>query len=396
MLILALSPHPSADARGLSFVHSQDGLTVSQSGQALVHELPPSEGELVAVVPWQQLSWHTVNLPPQTGPRLNAVLQGLLEEELLDDPADLHLVVAPHAPIRSGGVTLVAACSRTWLQQALAPLEAAGLRVQRLVPEYPPTSTDETVLHVVHHNRQSLGLLRHAQGVTPIPHATRSAWSEALAQVGTCWVEPGVAQQAGDWCSHETHLQPTAQRWLQAAQSGWDLARGEWGQPRAQRSVRCLRHAWRTLRHAPDWRAVRWGLGLIVGANIIGLNAWAWRDQALLQDQQVRQQRMLTDTFPHVRVVIDPALQMQREVETLRQATGAPSPQDADMLLARLSEVLPPQASVRQLNYSPGELRWLATGPGEPEASVQQRLQAQGYQFSRQGDEYRLRWEGVR
>ncbi len=396
MLILALPLHPNTDTRRVSFVHSLDGHSVTNSGVAALDELPPAHGEVVALVPWQRLSWHAVTLPPQSGPRLGAVLHGLLEEQLLDDPSQLHLAVAPHAPTRSGGATLVAACSRDWLQQALAPLEAAGLRVQRLVPDGAPTSTTETVLQVVQHNWQALALLRHPQGVTPIPHATRSAWSQALADVSVCWSEPGVAQQAADWCPLEAGLQPTAQRWLQAAQSDWDLAQGEWGQSRAQRSGRWLQHAWHTLRHAPEWRSVRWGLGLLLGAQVIGLNAWAWRDHALLQDQQHRQQRLLTDTFPQVRVVIDPALQMRREVDALRQATGAPSPQDADVLLARLSEALPAQASIRQLSFSPGELRWQANGNPEPDAAAQQRLQTQGYRLSQQGDEYRLRWEGVR
>lgn len=396
MLILALPLHPSADARRVSFVHSLDGVSSAHSGQAALHELPPAHGEVVAVVPWQRLSWHWVTLPPQSAPRLGAVLHGLLEDQLLDDPAQLHLAVAPHAPTRSGGVALVAACSREWLQQALAPLEAAGLRVQRLVPECAPTLANDTVLQLVQHDGQALGVLRHAQGVTPIPHATRTAWSSALANVSVCWTEPGVAQQATDWCSLEAGLQPAAQRWLQAARSDWNLAQGEWGQSRAQRSGRWLQQAWRTLRHAPDWRAVRWGLVLLLGAQIVGLNTWAWRDQAWLQDQQQRQQRLLTDTFPQVRVVIDPALQMGREVEALRQSTGAPSPQDADVMLARLSEALPAQASVRQLSFSPGELRWLATGAAEPDAAARQRWQAQGYRLSQQGEEYRLRWEGVR
>ena len=396
MLILALPLHPSADARRVSFVHSLDGVSIAHSGQAALDELPPAHGEVVAVVPWQRLSWHSVTLPPQSAPRLGAVLQGLLEEQLLDDPAQLHLAVSPQAPTRSGGAALVAACSREWLQQALAPLEAAGLRVQRLVPECAPTWANDTVLQLVQHDGQALGLLRHAQGVTPIPHATRTAWSNALADVSVCWSEPGVVQQATDWCPAEAGLQPAAQRWLQAARSDWDLAQGEWGQSRAQRSGRWLQQAWHTLRHAPDWRAVRWGLALLLGAQIVGLNSWAWRDQALLQDQQQRLQRVLTDTFPQVRVVIDPALQMRREVEALRQATGAPSPQDADVLLARLSEALPAQASVRQLSFSPGELRWQATGAAEPDAAARQRWQAQGYRLSQQGEEYRLQWEGVR
>ena len=395
MLILALPPHPGADAHRVSFVQSGDGLSILHSGQAAAADLPSAGGEVVAVVPWQCLSWHSVTLPPHTGSRLTAVLHGLLEDQLLDDPAQLHLAVAPNAPLRAGGATLVAACSRVWLQQAMAPLQAAGLRVLRLVPECAPSST-QAVLQLVQHNGQPLGLLRHALGVTPILPATRSAWATALADVSTCWAEPSVAQQAGDWCAVDAGLQPAVQRWLSAARTEWDLAQGEWGQSHAQRSGRWLQHAWRTLRHDPAWRAVRWGLGLLLGAQILGLNAWAWREQSLLQEQQQQQQRMLTDTFPQVRVVIDPALQMRREVDALRLATGAPSPQDADVLLARLSEVLPPHATLRQLTYSAGELRWQATAPFDLDASARQRLQTQGYRLSQQGDEALLRWEGPR
>jgi general secretion pathway protein L len=134
----------------------------------------------------------------------------------------------------------------------------------------------------------------------------------------------------------------------------------------------------------------------LLGAHLIGLNAWAWHEQSLLQSQQQQQQRTLTETFPQVRVVIDPALQMRREVEALRQATGAPSPQDADVLLARLSEVLPPQAALRQLSYNDGELRWQASTAWALDISARQRLQDQGYRLNQQGDEFVLRWEGSR
>jgi len=402
MLILPLPLHPSAPvdagASHVAFVHSLDGVSVLRSGQASLASLASMDGEVVAVVPWQRLSWHEVTLPPQSGGRLTAVLQGLLEEQLLDDPTHLHLAVAPRTTPRQGGITLVAACARQWLQQALAPLEAAGLRVQRIVPECAPIDPSRSglSLQLVEWDNQPLGLLCHAQGVTPIPSGTRTAWATLLGEVATCWTEPAVAQHASTWCNSEATLQPAAHRWLQAARSDWDLAQGDWSQSRAQRSGRWLQRAWNTLRHDRDWRAVRWGAGVLLLTQVVGLNAWAWRDQALLQAQQLQLRQMLTDTFAHVRVVIDPALQMRREVDALRQATGAPSPQDVDNLLVRLSEALPPQGMVRQLSYAAGELRWQTTGPTDLEPAVQQRLQTQGYRFSRQGDEHSLRWEGAR
>ena len=77
MLIIHLPPHPNTT---FEFVVSADGLSVSGSGQASAPQLPHSSGEVVAVVPWQVLSWHTVNLPPSVGQRSNAVLESLLEE----------------------------------------------------------------------------------------------------------------------------------------------------------------------------------------------------------------------------------------------------------------------------------------------------------------------------
>jgi general secretion pathway protein L len=402
MLILPLPLHPSAPvdagASHVAFVHSLDGVSVLRSGQASLASLAAMDGEVVAVVPWQRLSWHAVTLPPQSSGRLMAVLQGVLEEQLLDDPANLHLAVAPHTSPRQGGPTVVAACSRQWLQLALAPLEAAGLRVQRIVPECAPCDPSRTAptLQLVAHDDQPLGLLCHAQGVTPIPSGTRSAWATPLSEIAACWTEPAVAQHASAWSAFEATLQPAAHRWLQAARGDWDLAQGDLSQSRAQRSGRWLQRAWNTLRHDHDWRAVRWGTGVLLLTQIVGLNAWAWRDQTLLQAQQQQLRQVLTDTFAHVRVVVDPALQMRREVDALRQASGAPSPQDVDNLLMRLSEALPPQVTVRQLSYAAGELRWQTSGPADLDPAAQQRLQAQGYRLSQQGDEHSLRWEGAR
>eukprot|EP01034_Spumella_vulgaris_P029568 gene29568-36638_t len=52
--------------------------------------------EVVALVPAGALSWHRVTLPAglhKQASRLQAALQGLLEDALLDDPAQLHLAL---------------------------------------------------------------------------------------------------------------------------------------------------------------------------------------------------------------------------------------------------------------------------------------------------------------
>ena len=151
MLIIHLPPIAST---AFDFVVSTDGLGLSGSGQASATQLPPSSGEVVAVVPWQVLSWHTVNLPPSVGQRSNTVLESLLEEQLLQDPQDMHLVLSPASgkALRQGGAVLVLACAKSWLRQALAPLQAAGVRVQCLVPEL--QTSDAPALHLLNDNGQ--------------------------------------------------------------------------------------------------------------------------------------------------------------------------------------------------------------------------------------------------
>ena len=133
MLIIYLPPLAQGQ---WDYVISSDGVNVNHFSQASATRLPAGHGEVVAVLPWQMLSWHSVQFPPGTGSRKTAVLHSLLEESLLQDPQDNLLVTAPGSAsvLRQGGSTLVAVCNKQWLRQALAPLQDAGLQIQRLLP----------------------------------------------------------------------------------------------------------------------------------------------------------------------------------------------------------------------------------------------------------------------
>jgi len=171
MLIIAL-PHSANANTGYAHVHS-DGHAVLRSATGAAATLSAHAGEVVAVVPHSRLAWLRVQLPPAShGPRLQSVLHGLLEDRLLDEPQQLHIVLAPEAytTARLGGDALVAVCDKQWLRDALAPLQAAGLMVQRIVPELSPSDTP--VLHVMGEPDQSQSVLCHAHGVTLLPPNT--------------------------------------------------------------------------------------------------------------------------------------------------------------------------------------------------------------------------------
>ena len=138
LLLIALPPGPPA---GYEFATSTDGQALAAHGSAAPALLPAAGRgvEVVALVPAGQLSWQRVTLPRGVGPgapRLRSVLDGLLEDQLLDDAGALHFALEPGA--QGGASAWVAVCDRAWLAAHLNALEGAGRTVHRIVPELPP------------------------------------------------------------------------------------------------------------------------------------------------------------------------------------------------------------------------------------------------------------------
>jgi general secretion pathway protein L len=80
---------------------------------------------------------------------------------------------------------------------------------------------------------------------------------------------------------------------------------------------------------------------VLLASQLIGWNAWAWKTRANWQAQQASGAQVLRDTFPNTQVVVDAPLQMAREVDRLREASGQLSAQDLEAMLAALGQALP-------------------------------------------------------
>ena len=110
-----------------STVLTEDGQTVKQQTEApLSLWADVAGGEIVAMVPATQLSWHRLDLPKGTlersffqeggHSRLRSVIEGLIEDRLLDEPAQLHFAIdAVHA--RDLGLDKPRACKNAKPQQ---------------------------------------------------------------------------------------------------------------------------------------------------------------------------------------------------------------------------------------------------------------------------------------
>jgi len=392
MLIIALPHSPDAAASNYAHVHT-DGHTVLRSATGVADALSAHAGEVVAVVPYSRLSWFEVQLPPAShGAKLGPVLHGLLEDRLLDDPAQVHMVLPTDAtPLtRQGGVTHVAACDKQWLRDALAPLQASGLTVQRLVPELSPSDTPQ--LYVCGTPDHASHVLTHAQGVTALPPNTRhwAAFAPLADPALRIHAEPAMVAQVQQQVQQQPELQTAAQRWLAASHSRWDMAQGEWAQGRSQQLQRQLQAAWQSLRHGPAWRPVRWGMVALLLVQVVGLNVSAWQERQALQQQLAQLPAVLQTTFPKVTVVVEPLLQMQREVEALKQSSGSLTASDFEPLLAALSTVLPAGQTPTQLHFAAQGLHVQGIVLAVDQlSSAQTSLRARGLSLRQEGND---RW----
>jgi general secretion pathway protein L len=398
MLIIALPHSTQAITAGYAHVHS-DGHAVLRAATGAAATLSAHAGEVVAVVPHTRLSWLQVQLPPAShGPRLHSVLQGLLEDRLLDDPQQLHIVLDPQAysTASTGGEALVAVCDKQWLHDALSPLQAAGLTVQRIVPELPPC--DKPVLHVMGEPDHSQSVLCHADGVTLLPPNTAQwrAFAELSQDDLQIQAEPAMVARVQSTLQRQPMLQSAAQRWVKSSQSAWDMAQGEWAQGRVQRVQRQVLAAWQTLLHAPAWKPVRWGAAVLVALQVLGLNALAWREHSALNAQQASLQHILQTTFPSVTLVIDAPLQMQREVDALQQKSGATSSTDLEPLLAAFAGVLPAGQTPQQIHFANHTLRVQGVSINNNPSDMAS-LKAQGLSLRQDGnDTWVLQAEGAK
>jgi general secretion pathway protein L len=406
-LIFKLPQALPTSASALQVVQQVDAGTPAHLQDALLAILPDTPGaERVALVPVQRLSWHRVELPTGTldkgffneggSPRLRAVLEGLLEERLLDDTALLHFAIAPQA--NTGAPSWVAVCDKAWLKAWLAALEQAGRTITRVVPEFTPPDGDTAGLQLTAVGSAGAPQLICAglAGVSALPlNATTLQWLLLpLADTDTNapplaprWLaEPSVAAAAEQLAAGSITLQTEAERAMLAVQSGWDLAQFEFSASRQARSRKRWSSLWSRLLQAPEWRAVRWSAVALLVVQIVGLQAWSWKEQSAQTAKRNAIAAVLTGTFPETKVVVDAPVQMARSVAALQRQSGAATGADLETILNRFGAMVQVNAAPSAIEFIANEVRIVGLDSNAAEfAGIAANLQAQGYT---------ARWDG--
>ena len=357
--------------------------------------------ETVALVPAAALSWHRVELPAglhKQAQRVQAALQGVLEDRLLDDSEHMHLAL--QADWANNPRPWVAACDRAWLSAHLQALEQAGLTVHRIVPELSPGTPDSPVqltalgdadtgwLWVSHPERGVWGQPWPALRPAGLAAHERLGLSESEQATASLQAEPGAVALATELLGAGVRLMPPAQHWLAAVDSDWDLAQFELRANARSRQLKNWQRTASSLWHSPTWRPARWGFWLLLAAQLVGLNAWAWKTRADWQAQQSSWAQVLRETFPKTTLVVDAPLQMGQQVERLRQGSGQLGADDLEAMLAALGQALPPGlAAPRQWAYQTGQMRLQDFQPdAAQQQALTQSLSALGYAWRTQGD----------
>ena len=330
--------------------------------------------------------------------RLRAVLDGLLEDMVLDETSQLHFAIEPqpstHEPV------WIAACDRAWLHAWLAALVQAGRPVARIVPELAPPSgnaSSSVSLHVAGTSDHAQLILTGPDGVSLLPLSVASAALIAWPENSEVLAEPGVAALAEHFFNRPATLQTAPERWLAATQSGWDMAQFDLRYTRGTRTRKHLSAMVSSLFRAPRWRAARWAAVALVAVNLVGLQAWAWKEQSALADRRTAIRNMLTATFPDVRVVVDPPLQMARGLAGLQHRNGAASTADIETMLGHFKASATDLPTPSAIDFISGELRMKGLDSSVSAVSaISARLQAQGYSLRQDADGVLMKQERFR
>jgi general secretion pathway protein L len=337
------------------YVYSSNGILVDQ-GQCVAALLPKATST-VAVLAETDLSWHRITCPKAPASRLRAALAGMLEEQLMDEPESVHFALEPSA--RAGEPAWVAVTDRGWLADQIEHLERAGCVVDRVSPPMWPGEIPRGHFGQDYDSPSDAVLLTwaHSEGVASWPlkgGLSRALLPDRLPANSLFSANPAMAAAAERWLGQPVHIVSAAERLLKIAESRWNLRQFDMA-PR-HRTAAWLRDVSREFR-SPAWRTTRQGLIGLALINLIGLNAWAWMLKEQVGAQRQKIVTLLQQAHPQVRAILDPAVQMRRENETLRAMAGKNGDTDLETLLTIAASAWPEQSSVQALRYDGHQLQ---------------------------------------
>jgi general secretion pathway protein L len=313
----------------------------------------PRAKEVELVLPAERVLFARLKLPRVNAATIRELLPYAVEDRLLADPSHIHAVAGRKS---ARGESIVAVVDRDWLQARLDALAAGGLRATSAFCESALLAGGHRDWHVVWGPER--GMLVDDEGVGAsfdrgpgLPLALRVAIDEA-SERGDKPASVRVHAEGGE-------ALPDLAAW--SSETGVAFAPGTtWeslanGQPAAE-SIELLQGEFAPRGARPAARIPRAALWL--GAAILAVQvALTAADGMRLEAERARlvqrQESIFRGAFPEAKAVVDPELQMARNLEELRRARGLAA---GDDFLAQLTRVARESRDVRSVEYAQGRM----------------------------------------
>lgn len=318
----------------------------------------PRADEVHAILPASRVLHARLKLPRVNAATIRELLPFAVEDRLLTDPAHIHAVAGR---TDAHGETVVAVVDRVWLEGVTRLLARAGFA--------PSRAWCESALHAEQEGRWRVVLgatrnyLLESGGVavpfdrpagTDLPLAIRIAVDEARARGAApteirVIVESGAATaEPAAWAEHTgvpvaAVAAPSNARAAPIAADSIDLLSGDFA-PASSRF--------------PGFRVPRLAVGLACLIAILQVTLGAfdwWRMEGTRRALEAERVAIFQSVFPEARTIVDPALQMSRNLAELQRARGQPAGDDFLALATAAARSSKP-GPAKRLTYANGKL----------------------------------------
>jgi general secretion pathway protein L len=353
-LLVPAVDHPGADTPFAWSLADSRGQALRE-GAGPLSQAPRAE-TVEAVLPASRVLFARLKLPKVGAATIRELLPFAVEDRLLADPSQIHAVPGATS---AAGETLVAVVDRSWLGEALAALSRAGLPPSRavcesaLLPREPGTwhaVLGESRSFLVEDDGHAVAFDRPTTAEPPL--AVRIAADEAGARgsrprLVNVLVEPGLALPDGALWGERAGVP------VKVARAGLPLAA-----PLAPGAIDLLAGDFsRRGARAGSLRIPRlaWGLAAALVALQFGATvADGWRLERERRSLEAEREAVFRAAFPEAKTVVDPALQMRRNLADLQRSRGRAA---ADDFLSLATAAAKGEAApARRLTYAGGRL----------------------------------------
>ena len=355
-----------------------DAGALLQTGTDSLSGMPHAD-ECVAIVAATNVLCVSVILPKLKARQMETALPLVLEEFILGEPADNHVVPGK---LLENGHTVLYAIDKVWLRQFVEACALANIRLRNVVPEYALLPVQDKQWSVLWDGVGGCLAMPHYQGLM-LGHA------DAQHAPAVLTLQLATAQPV-----------PMLRVFSPISSSAEQAELPQWSGVALEQSVQTF--DWRTMRLNADMPNLLWGkfappirlqewwpkirpvaglLLLAICIEAIGYNLQWWSLAHEKNQIQRAMNSVFLETFGNDVEVVDAPLQMRRSLAHQRHAAGVVDDADFLQLLERISAELSAQkgSQVTGLRYTEGQLDMEARLPARSAFdALLQRLSEQG------------------